>query len=139
MLGLTDPKDPAPRLFRLVAVDVSVVLAVTTLVQLKVIALRPWAVACLLLLFILNFIITRTIFLKAINTSSWIGGAQRARRLLWVPALAFTLAWVVAALGWVRRPDIPSGVGLVVGILITSYIWFLLIKVRSGPKNGHRG
>jgi uncharacterized membrane protein len=131
MLGLIDPEKKALRLSRLVLWDLVAVLLLTGLLVGHVIPLRTGVAIGYGALFVANLLVARRATSRSENG---LQRPDRIPRISWFAAFAFTAVGIAAAVAWVRKADLSSTVQVVIAIVLVSYIWFLIYRLKRTTK-----
>lgn len=60
---------------------------------------------------------------------------QRAPKLLWFAAAVFTPAGIAAVMDCASKPDAPHAIGGICAVLLVSYIWFVIYRLRRRSRS----
>lgn len=131
MLGLIDPRKKTLRLSRLLIFNVMAILALTPMLVSNLRALRTAAGIGIGLLFVADLLLVRRANRLRENAPPT---ASKIPRVSWFGAIAFTAAGLVTIVVWIRSPNLSSAVQVLVAIVLVSYIWFLIYRLRRNTK-----
>ncbi len=119
---------PARVVVVLIGVMVFDVIALSTLTLLVLrggALLYPWIEYVNLILFAINILVVIFAY-----PAADVDKRQRVPKLLWFAAAVFTPAGFAAVFVCSSKPDAPHAIGGISAVLLVSYIWFLIYRLR---------
>jgi len=123
---------PYKRIFLMVVFDSIILFLLTWLVTVHRVPILPAAIVVYPLMLITNFIYIRRLVLKPD------GPRTRSYPKFRVPifgAIVFTAACIVQIIYWVKDPDVRSTVQVAIGLMLSSYSWYLVRSIRRLNKD----
>lgn len=123
MLEMFDPKDGTLRISRLVMLDAAVLSLVGWLIVSHLLPAYLTMLVTSPALLIANF----AVFWKAYQRRRVPRVTGRLSKLMWLPAVVFTIASVAEIASWIQSPDIRSTIQAIVGLALAGWSWFLVV------------
>lgn len=115
---------PYKRIFLMVVFDSIILLLLIWLIAIQKLPILPTALVVYPFLLIANFVFVRRIVIP--STSSY-----RKFKVPIFGAIVFTVACAVQIMFWVKEPDVRSTVQVAIGLLLSSYVWFVVHALRK--------
>ncbi|NDQ56145.1 MAG: hypothetical protein GZ088_03605 [Acidipila sp.] len=132
MKNFIDPKDVKLRMFRIVMLDVIVILLLAWLITVQVVPLYPTVLIGYPTLLAANFLVIWRASRRRLGLPRKATGIPK---LLWFSVALFTTASIVEIVAWTRSPDIRSAVQAIIGTVLAAYAWFLVHYRRRISKD----
>jgi hypothetical protein len=129
VMSIFDSKDGALSIYRLVILDVAVILLLGWLTGNNGLPLQVTSLIAYPALLILNFVL----FWKAYREHRLPKRTKKLWKRMWFGAVVFTAAAVVEIIYWIRSPDVRSTVQVIIGTALAGWMWYLDLSPR-GPK-----
>lgn len=118
-----DPKDGMLRIISgLVIFDAAILSLLTWLIVHNIVPLYATALVTYPVLFVANFLV----IWRAYTRRKAEQGTTKLARLMWLPAIVFTGAGVVAIVTWFQNPNIRSTFQAILGTVLAGWMWFLV-------------
>jgi hypothetical protein len=122
------------KMISLILLNASTLLVLAVLVRYDILSLYAATLTGWGLLFPLNAFLAWRHYRHRQPFSATQGGRPISLSLYIVAAI-FTIAGIAALFVFVAEPSVPRAIQSFVAIVLVSYIWFLLYKLRHGIKN----